>query len=67
VHRDVRLVRAGGVDPNAKGAVVVELDKAKAAHPAATPDPLQQAKKATAAGDNSHLPDFSHIISGSDK
>lgn len=62
VHRDVQLVRAGGVDPNAKGAVVVELEKAKS-HPEASPDPLQEAKKATAAGANSNLPDFSHIVS----
>jgi hypothetical protein len=61
VRRDVQLVHAGGVDPNAKGAVLVELEKAKS-HPAATPDPLQEAKTATAAGANSHLPDFSHIV-----
>jgi len=62
VRRDVQLVHAGGVDPNAKGAVIVELEKSKP-HPEATPDPLQEAKKATSAGANSHLPDFSHIIS----
>ena len=28
VRRDVKLVRAGGVDPNAKGAVTVQLEKA---------------------------------------
>jgi hypothetical protein len=61
VRRDVQLVHAGGVDPNAKGYVTVELSKSKAL-PGATPDPLQEAKKATAAGANSHLPDFSKIV-----
>jgi len=61
VRRDVQLVHAGGVDPNAKGYVTVELSKAKA-QPGATPDPLQEAKKATTAGANSHLPDFSKIV-----
>jgi hypothetical protein len=31
VRRDVQLVHAGGVDPNAKGAVIVELEKSKPA------------------------------------
>lgn len=70
VRRDVQLVHAGGVDPNAKGYVTVELSKTKA-QPGATPDPLQEAKKATTAGSNSHLPDFSKIVdpqaSSSDK
>lgn len=61
VRRDVQLVHAGGVDPNAKGYVTVELSKSKAA-PAASADPLQEAKKATTAGSNSHLPDFSRIV-----
>ena len=61
VRRDVQLVHAGGVNPNAKGYVTVELSKSKAA-PAASADPLQEAKKATTAGSNSHLPDFSKIV-----
>ncbi len=61
VRRDVQLVHAGGVDPNAKGYVTIVLSKAKA--PAGgTSDPLQDAKKATSAGSNSHLPDFSKIV-----
>ncbi|MGH7716585.1 MAG: hypothetical protein ACREML_11385 [Vulcanimicrobiaceae bacterium] len=67
VRRDVRLVHAGGVDPNAKGAVTAEMERNAKSHPASTPDPLREAKKATTAGSNSHLPDFSHIVSGSDK
>lgn len=63
VRRDVQLVHAGGVDPNAKGFVTVQLSKAKAAHAGATPDPLQEAKRAAAAGANSHLPDFNKIVS----
>jgi hypothetical protein len=62
VRRNVQLVRAGGVDPNAKGYVTVELSKVKA-EPGATPDPLQEAKKATTAGANSNLPDFNKIVS----
>jgi len=62
VRRGVELIRAGGVDPNAKGYVTVQLSKAKA-HAEASPDPFQEAKRATAAGANSHLPDFDKIVS----
>ena len=62
VRRNVQLVHAGGVDPDAKGYVTVELSKQKV-QPGATPDPLQEAKRATAAGANSHLPDFDKIVS----
>jgi hypothetical protein len=61
VRRDVQLVHAGGVDPNAKGYVTLALSKSKAL-PGTTPDPLQEAKRATAAGSNSHLPDFNKIV-----
>ncbi len=61
VRRDVQLVHAGGVDPDAKGYVTTVLSKAKSV-PGATPDPMQEAKKATTAGTNSNLPDFNNIV-----
>ena len=62
VRRNVQLVHPGGVNPNAKGAVTVELERNAKLHPLATADPLQEAKRATAAGANSHLPAFSKIV-----
>ena len=52
LHRDVQLVRAGGVDPNAKGAVTVQLEKNGQPSP---PPPMHPS--------NAHLPDFDQIVS----
>jgi hypothetical protein len=64
VARTVQLVRAGGVDPNAKGAVTAALERqAKSSnHPSAN-DPDVQALNAVRASQNAHLPDFDQIVS----
>ena len=52
VHRDVRLVHAGGVNPNAKGAVTVQVEQhTPTQHPVA-PSSEQPAT----------LPDFNKIV-----
>jgi len=61
VTRNVELLQAGGVDPNAKGAVYVELEKDAKWH-------AEQAAKAhPAPTSNAKLPDFSQIVSPSPK
>lgn len=49
IERDVQMLHSGGVDPNAKGAVTVELEREQAA----ARDRAQAARK---------LPDFNKIV-----
>ncbi|MBV8602615.1 MAG: hypothetical protein JO359_13705 [Candidatus Eremiobacteraeota bacterium] len=62
VRRDVELLQAGGVNPDAPGAVTVELQK-DAKTQAADRAKQDAAKKAAA----SKLPDFNQIVSPSPK
>jgi hypothetical protein len=60
VRREVALMQAGGVDPDAKGAVLVEMEKDAKWRAA-------QEARAKEAASKSKLPDFSQIVSPSPK
>jgi hypothetical protein len=62
VHRDVQLVHAGGVDPNAKGAVTVQIEKNEKSAKADT-GMTQQQERAAEAASKIHMPDFNAIVS----
>ena len=57
VHRDVQLVRAGGVDPNAPGAVTVQLRQGQK-EDAAQAQQVQRASQDAA----KNMPDFDQIV-----
>jgi hypothetical protein len=62
IHRDVSLLKAGGVDPNAQGAALRMIDdvrKRAKPHPGETPPPPL---KQPAPGTSSHLPDLQQIL-----
>ena len=68
IHRDVALVKAGGVDPNAEGAVYKMMDdvekRAKAAKAAHTPAPERSAAMTPGPQPSGtvHLPSLQQII-----
>lgn len=61
VRRDVRLVHAGGVDPNAPGAVTVQLEKGRKPQSQDQAN-IEQLERASAS-DAKSMPDFEKIVS----
>lgn len=62
IHRDVTLLKAGGVDPNARGAALEMIDdvrKHAKPHPGETPPPPLNKP---APGSTPHLPDLQQIL-----